>query len=83
MNEFKSNEKLIAIANDALRMLIVIPKTINDKTLAECIFENEGFTYEWNEEFNCFEMPEENLDALEMELSMVFNRNGIDCSFSS
>jgi len=96
MNEFKSKQKILnllaigsslnnqkANANDGLKMLIVIPKTANDKNLAERIFENEGFTYDWNEEFNCFEMPEQNLDALEMELSMLFNRNGIDCSFSS
>ncbi len=63
--------------------LIVKPKTANDKNLAEIIFENEGFTYDWNSEWHCFEMPEENLDALEMELNKFFNRNGIDCSFSA
>jgi len=63
--------------------LTVTPTTKEDMVVIEKLFEREGFYYLFSEEFNEFNLPEENLDALENELVMLFNRNGISASFSN
>ena len=63
--------------------LVVKPSTPNDKIECEKLFEREGFYAEYNEEFNEFELEEQNIDALEFELGRLFNRNQISVSFSS
>lgn len=63
--------------------LVVKPSSPNDKIEIEKLFEREGYHAEYNDEFNEFELPEQNLDALENELDRLFQRNQINASFSS
>lgn len=63
--------------------LIVKPSTPEDKIEVEKLFEREGYTADYNEEFNEFSLQEQNLDALEFELGRLFNRNKINVTFSS
>ena len=64
--------------------LTVTPKTEQDRIEIEKLFGREGFyAEEFVQEFNEFRLPEQNCDALENELSMLFNRNGISASFST
>lgn len=63
--------------------LIVRPSTKQDREKIETLISTEGFYAEYNEEFNEFNFPEENLDSLENILRMLFDENNINASFSS
>ena len=65
--------------------LIVTGSTKYDNYLIERIIENEGFSAEFDSEFNNFTFEEipENYDSLEMELCKIFNRNNINARFES
>jgi hypothetical protein len=63
--------------------LEVRPSTLADKTAIEQIFEREGFSYDYNEEFNVFELDELHPDALEYELEKIFQCNNINATYAS
>jgi len=62
--------------------LTVRPST-KDKIRIEELFEAHGFYAEYNEEFNEFEMQEENVDSLESILDALFCKHSISASFST
>jgi len=63
--------------------LTVRPSTKADKIRIEELFEIDGFYAEYNEEFNEFEMQEENVDSLERILDALFGKYSISASFST
>jgi len=63
--------------------LTVRPSTKVDKIRIEQLFVIDGFYAEYNEEFNEFEMQEENVDSLERILDALFVKYSISASFST
>lgn len=63
--------------------LTVRPTTNEDKLEIENLLIAEGYYFEFNKEFNEFDIPEQNLNALENELEKLFIRNGVSASFST
>ena len=65
--------------------LIVNPSTNRDKELLQNFFDNSDFYAEYNSEFNCFIVAEDEdyFSGLEMHLTEEFNDMGISASFES
>jgi hypothetical protein len=65
--------------------LIVKPSTNLDRELLKNFFDNSIFYAEYDSEWNCFMMPnsEDSIDALEMELTKLFNDMGISCRYEA
>ena len=82
-NNDMNNKETIKENNDKESGLLVIGKTQVDNNEIKNLIDREGFTAEWNPEYGSFFFPEkeENYDSLENELSIFFNRNGINARF--
>ena len=63
--------------------LIVKPSTNSDRELLKNFFDNSDYYAEYDSEWNCFMIPndEESVDALEMELTELFNEIGVSYRF--
>lgn len=79
----KGHGETIKENNDNKSGLIVIGRTQIDNNKIKDLIDREGFTAEWNSEYGNFFFPEkeETYDSLETELSILFNRNGINARF--
>ncbi len=60
----------------------LIVTTSNDK-LAQAILDESPFYFEYDSIEEFFFFPEENIDALEMELDKIFNQNEISARFEA
>lgn len=63
--------------------LIVKPTTAHDYSLLKNFFDNSDYYAEWDKEWHCFMVPnsEDTNDALEVELTALFNDMGISARF--
>ena len=63
--------------------LLVKPSTNSDCELLKNYFNNSDYYAEYDKEWNCFMLPnsEDTNDALEMELTTLFNDMGISARF--
>ena len=63
--------------------LLVKPSTNSDCELLKNYFNNSDYYAEYDKEWNCFMLPnsEDTNDALEVELTALFNDMGISARF--
>ncbi len=63
--------------------LIIKPSTNSDRELLKNFFDNSDYCAEYDAEWNCFMIPndEESIDALEMELTDLLNKTCISYRF--
>lgn len=63
--------------------LIIRPSTNLDRELLNNFFDNSDYYAEYDSEWNCFMLPndEDTIGELEMELTYEFNHMGISCRY--
>jgi hypothetical protein len=63
--------------------LSVRPATAQDREMIERFIMLSDYYAEYNEEFNEFQFPEDNCDALEVALKICFQHRDINAEFST